>query len=120
MHIEIEKKEAVTAAHLYGEINSSTAETVQESLLELMQPGCKIVLDMSGVSYISSVGLRALLLLYRETSHQDGRIILCGLTEMVYDTMFITGFLEFFETADTCAEGEEQVKMEGPQGTKDG
>lgn len=109
MDIRIEEKGDVTVAHLRGELNSSTAEMVQEGLLALAEPGCKIVLDMSGVTYISSVGLRALLLLYRETKRQEGRIVLCGLTEMVYDTMFITGFLDFFETFDTCAEGEAGV-----------
>ena len=105
MEVEIEEGTEITVARLNGEINSSTAELVQESLLELVRPGCKILLDMSGVTYISSVGLRALLLLYRETSHQQGHIVLCGLPEMIYDTMFITGFLEFFETYGTCAEG---------------
>jgi anti-sigma B factor antagonist len=108
MKIDIEEREGITVARLAGEINSGTAETVQESLLQLIGPGCNIVLDMSGVTYISSVGLRALLLLYRESSRQEGHIVLCGLTEMVYDTMFITGFLEFFETYDTCAEGIQQ------------
>ena len=106
MKIESEEKAGITVVRLDGEINSGTAEMVQESLLELVEPGGKIALEMSGVTYISSVGLRALLLLYREISHQDGRIVLCGLTEMVYDTMFITGFLEFFETYETCAAGQ--------------
>jgi anti-sigma B factor antagonist len=104
MKIEIEEKAGITVARLAGEINSGTAGMVQEKLLELVEPGCKIVLEMSGVTYISSVGLRALLLLYRQTSHETGRIVLCGLTEMVYDTMFITGFLEFFETYASCTE----------------
>lgn len=106
MKIESEEKAGITVVRLDGEINSGTAEMVQESLLELVEPGGKIALEMSGVTYISSVGLRTLLLLYREISHQDGRIVLCGLTEMVYDTMFITGFLEFFETYETCAAGQ--------------
>ena len=109
MDIEVEESAGVTVARLAGEINSGTAAIVQEKLLELIGPGCRILLDMSGVTYISSVGLRALLLLYRETSHQKGHIVLCGLPEMIYDTMFITGFLEFFETYDTCAEGKEQL-----------
>jgi anti-sigma B factor antagonist len=109
MEVTVAERDGITVVTLNGELNSSTAELVQERLLELTGPGCKIVLDMSGVSYISSVGLRALLLLYRATTRQDGRIVLCGLTEMVYDTMFITGFLDFFETFDTCAEGQASV-----------
>jgi anti-sigma B factor antagonist len=106
MKIEIEEKGEITVVRLAGELNSGTVDIVQEKLLELVEPGCKIALEMSGVTYISSVGLRTLLLLYREVSHQEGYIVLCGLTEMVYDTMFITGFLEFFETYETCAAGQ--------------
>ncbi|MFL7839936.1 MAG: STAS domain-containing protein [Candidatus Promineifilaceae bacterium] len=105
MKIEIERKAGITVVRLVGEMNSGTVDLVQEKLLELVEPGCKIALEMSGVTYISSMGLRTLLLLYREISQQDGHIVLCGLTEMVYDTMFITGFLEFFETYETCGEG---------------
>ena len=106
MKIESEEKAGITEVRLDGEINSGTAEIVQEKLLELVEPGCKIVQEMIGVTNLSSVGLSALLLLYREISRQDGRIVLCGLTEMVYDTMFSTGFLEFFETYETCAAGQ--------------
>mgnify|MGYP001816148023 CR=1 FL=1 len=118
MDIEIEESAGVTVVRLDGEINSGTAETVEESLLKLIGPGCKILLDMSGVTYISSVGLRALLLLYRQTSHEEGYIVLCGLTEMVYDTMFITGFLEFFETYETCGEGMKQLLGNNQQKTE--
>jgi anti-sigma B factor antagonist len=110
MNIEITTSGDISVASLIGEINSGTAEIVQESLLKLVEPGCKILLDMSGVTYISSVGLRVLLLIYRQSSRQEGRIVLCGLTEMVYDTMFITGFLDFFETYETCAEGKKQLE----------
>ena len=106
MEIEIEEKGGTSVVRLMGEMNSGTVDIVQEKLLELVEPGCKIALEMSGVTYISSMGLRTLLLLYREITRQDGRIVLCGLTEMVYDTMFITGFLEFFETYETCDAGQ--------------
>jgi len=105
MNIEAHEARDVTVVKLNGEINSSTADQVQDELLPLIAPGRKLLLDMSEVSYISSVGLRALLLLHRETVNQDGRIVLTGLSEMIHDTMFITGFLEFFEAYDSYDEG---------------
>jgi anti-sigma B factor antagonist len=105
MKIDTHQAGDVTVVTLAGDINSSTADQVQEQLLPLIAPGCKLLLDMSGVTYISSVGLRALLLLYRETLNQDGQIVLSGLTEMIRDTMFITGFLEFFEAYDSYGDG---------------
>lgn len=75
-----------------------------------IHPQCKLLIDMSGVPYISSVGLRALLLLYRKTVGVGGLIVLCGLSEMLHDTMLITGFLDFFEAYGTLEEGLEALQ----------
>ena len=100
----------MTLVALNGEINGRTAPTVQEALLPLVQPGCRILLDMSGVRYMSSAGLRALLLLYRQIVKEEGAVVLTGLTELVRDTMAMTGFLDFFEDYGTVAEGMAALK----------
>jgi len=105
MEFQITQVEEVTIVALNGDLDGHTAPALQDKILPLIHPQCKILLDMSGVSYISSVGLRALLLLYRKTSGNEGHIVLSGLTEMIHDTMLITGFLEFFEAYDTVEEG---------------
>lgn len=105
MNIDTHQAGDVTVVTLDGEIDSSTAGYVEEQLLPLIGPGRKLLLDMSGISYISSVGLRVLLLLHRESVNQEGQIVLTGLSEMIHDTMFITGFLEFFEAYDTYDQG---------------
>ena len=60
-----------------------------------------LVMDMSGVTFMSSAGLRMLLLLYRQVRANDGRVALVGLSEAIRDTMSITGFLGFFKVYDT-------------------
>ena len=105
MKINIKAVDDISIVTLEGELDGQSAPNMESQILPLVQPQCKILLDMSGVSYISSIGLRALLLLHRETSSSQGRIILSGLPEMIYDTMLITGFLDFFEAYDTIEEG---------------
>ncbi len=97
--------DGVTVATLFGELDSRTAPLVQEKLLTLPEPDGKALLDMSGVGYISSAGLRALLMLYRQMTAHDGRVALVGLTENIKDVMMVTGFLEFFDDYDTLQEG---------------
>lgn len=104
MNIEISQDGSITCVALIGEIDSRTAPQVEERLLPLAVPGCKIILEMSRVSYLSSAGLRILLLLYRRISNHDGKIVLSGLAEMLRDTMAITGFLDFFEDYATMAD----------------
>ena len=105
MEFQKSKVGAVTIVALYGDLDGQTATAVQEELLPLIDPQCRILLNMGGVPYISSVGLRALLLLYRKTADVGGRIVLCCLSEMLHDTMLITGFLDFFEAYDSADQG---------------
>jgi len=105
MEIEFETVDGITVVTLFGELDSRTAPIVQERLLDLPSPEARVLLDMSGVNYISSAGLRALLMLYRRMATSDGRVALVGLTESIRDVMTITGFLDFFAAYDTLAEG---------------
>lgn len=105
MDVKIGHEGTITIVKLKGELHRKTVPQLQEQLLPLIGPGCKILMDMSEVSYMSSAGLRVFLLFYRRVDSENGRIVLTGLQEMLYDTMAITGFLDFFKTYDTVAEG---------------
>ena len=105
MNIELEEMDGVMVATLFGELDGRTAPQVQEKLLALPEPNGKALLDMSGVTYISSAGLRALLMLYRQMAANDGRVALVGLAENIKDVMVVTGFLEFFDDYNTLQEG---------------
>jgi anti-sigma B factor antagonist len=59
---------------------------------------------MTNVSYMSSAGLRVMLLLHRQISGK-GKVVIVGLNEDIKSTMSATGFLKFFTTADTLDEG---------------
>ena len=96
MNIQSKIIDNIRVINLAGEINGRNATEVQDQLLPLAQPDCKLLLNMSGVSYMSSAGLRILLMLYRQIDSQSGCIALCNLQEMIQDMMSVTGFLDFF------------------------
>ena len=83
-----------------GEIDAVSAAIVQQKILPLSLPGCKIVLDMSKVAYMSSAGLRMLLSVYRQISANKGRVVLLGLSDELKETMSMTGFLSYFTVED--------------------
>ncbi len=115
MNIEFEEIDGITVATLFGELDGRTAPLVQEKLLALPRPGGKVLLDMSGVGYISSAGLRALLMLYRQMVADDGQVALVGLTESIRDVMSVTGFLEFFNDYGTLPEGLAALRSDSNQ-----
>ena len=90
---------------LAGEIDGSTAPQAQEQILALTGTGVKVALDMTGVTYMSSAGLRMLLLAYRTVNGKGGKIVLVGLSSELKDTMSVTGFLDFFTCTDTLDAG---------------
>ncbi len=55
-----------------------------------------ILLDMAGVTFMSSSGLRALLLVRKELIARDGQLRLCELQPQVYEVFTITGFTQIF------------------------
>jgi anti-sigma B factor antagonist len=105
MEITVKSSGQAMVVEMAGDIDSNTAPQAQEQILPLVQPGAKILLDMSGVEYMSSAGLRMLLSTYRQVSRQNGGIVLVGLAEEIKDTMSVTGFLNFFMIRDTVDEG---------------
>lgn len=105
MEVKISELEGVTVAALHGELDGRASTEVQEKLLAIARAGLRLLLDLQGVSYISSAGLRTLLMLYRRITNNDGRVVVAGLSEALRDMMAITGFLEFFIAYDTVDEG---------------
>ena len=94
----------VILLEMSGEIDGSNAAAAQSRVLAHVAPGAALILDMSGVTYMSSAGLRMLLSTYRSVKAGNGRVVLVGLSEDIEDTMSATGFLSFFDCQHTVDE----------------
>ena len=110
MDIQLRTAGEVKIIELRGELDTNTSREVQIQILSVVEPRGRVILDLSGVSYMSSAGLRVLLSLYRHTSNQDGVLVLVGVAEEIRDTMEITGFWEFFTA---CASMDEALAALG-------
>ncbi|GLI92303.1 STAS domain-containing protein [Methylocystis echinoides] len=74
-------------------IDSSTASAFEARCASLIDEGpAKVVIDFSNVDYISSAGLRALLVAAKKARSQGGALTLCGLSGGVRDVMAVSGF----------------------------
>jgi anti-sigma B factor antagonist len=105
LDIRVKHVEQITLVEVTGEIDGKTAPQAQAQILPLLEPGCKMLLDMSGVDYMSSAGLRLMLSMHRQATANKGQLVLVGLSEDIKDTMAATGFLNFFATQDTVEAG---------------
>lgn len=83
-----------------GSLDSGTAPGVQEEIDRLMPQAGTVILDLSKMVYMSSAGLRVLLLIHRRARRDGAKIVLAGLVPDVREVMSATGFLDFFEVMD--------------------
>jgi stage II sporulation protein AA (anti-sigma F factor antagonist) len=87
-----------------GQINSANAGGIEAELLGQVEKGeRKVVLDFSGLDYISSAGLRVVLLLAKRLKQQAGSLVLCGMQPHVHEVFDISGFLGILTVVDTRA-----------------
>jgi len=105
MQITINDVQDVKVVQLDGDLDGSTAPDAQTQIVPLAIAGSKIVIDMSKVPYMSSAGLRMLLVLYRSIAGSGGKVVLVGLSSELEDTMQLTGFLDFFSHFSTLDAG---------------
>ncbi len=105
MEINVRTTSNLTVITVTGELDGKTAPAAQEQIVPLCKDGGKLLLDMSGVTYMSSAGLRLMLLLYRQATSAKAILALAGLAEELRDTMSATGFLEYFQVFDTVEAG---------------
>ena len=100
----------VVVMSVSGAIDGSTAPDLRKAIVETATPGCQLLLDMQGIKFMSSAGLRVMLLLHRQLQQGDSRVVLVGMQEPIYDAMEATGFLKYFQTAVDVASGVELLQ----------
>jgi anti-anti-sigma factor len=97
MEIKISNQEGHTIIELTDRLDSTTVSQAEEKIMPLVVAKACLVMDLSKCNYISSAGLRLLLMLAKQLSAGGGWLTLSGLCSEVSDVMEMTGFSGFFK-----------------------
>ena len=93
MELAIEKQDGTAIVAAGGRLDAAGAPELEACCKALIQEGSKrLLLDMAKVEYISSAGLRSLLVLAKAVKSASGALVLCNLVPAVRDVMTISGF----------------------------
>lgn len=88
----------VVVLSLHGRLDGGTSPGLQEKLFALIDQGEKrLVVDGSDLAYVSSSGLRALLLAAKRLAEVSGQLVLCSLNEHIRKVFDITGLASVFD-----------------------
>ena len=109
MEFEKYMRDRVTVLALQGELDSTTAVDARERISELVPSDGAALLDLGGMTYMSSAGLRVLLLVYRQVRESGVPMALARLTPDVAEVMTDTGFIDFFTVVDSVDAGVEAL-----------
>jgi anti-sigma B factor antagonist len=104
MNVTTLSEPGIIRVELEGSIDGKTAPQIREEFSVALPQVQKLIIDMSRVEYLSSAGLRLLLLLYREISARKGKLVLVRVSPDIRTVMSHTGFLSFFTLADSQQE----------------
>ncbi len=97
--------DGITTFILTGHLNATTALAAEATLASTIDAGAlHLVLNLAGLDYISSAGLRVLLATFKKLSRQHGKLVLCELQPGVREILEISGLLTVFVVAATEAE----------------
>lgn len=83
-------------------LNAPKFGTELAKLLESKPSRC--LLDLSEVTFLSSSGLQVLLAGAKTSKQQNSKYIVFGMSEMVHEVFFLSGFNNFIDSFETKEE----------------
>ncbi|MBI5586069.1 MAG: STAS domain-containing protein [Deltaproteobacteria bacterium] len=100
MNVQAQQEEGILTVAVEGKVDGATAPELESRLVEWLDQGeTKIILDLQEVYYISSAGLRVVLMGAKRLQNK-GRLVLAGLKPEVKEIFEMAGFdtiLDFYD-----------------------
>jgi anti-anti-sigma factor len=104
MQISEERIDDVLTVGLKGRLDATTSKSVEDFLLKQIDAGDRLfVLDLSGLDYISSIGLRVFMMAAKRLKVVKGKIVVCALPAPIKEVFEISGFTSLFPMFDDRA-----------------
>ena len=102
--------------HIDGRLDQDTCGAFTSELMKYVESmahgGGAVILDLSGLEYVSSAGLRCFMLASRQAKAQSGRIFVAALQPMVKEIFEISHFNLVFQVFHSIREALGAVSAE--------
>ena len=101
MDIDITRESEKVTAAIAGRVDGSNAREFQDALMGAIQESDReVVLDFASLTYISSAGLRAILLTAKTLSKQSATLEVCALSPSIREVFETSGFDKIISVRD--------------------
>jgi anti-anti-sigma factor len=93
MEATVEQVGSVPVIAISGRLDAASAPVFDTQFADLLKtPHARMLVDLSQTAYISSAGLRSILLLVKHTAASGGRLGLFGASPQIHEVIEISGF----------------------------
>jgi anti-anti-sigma factor len=92
LSIEVGKEDGALVIWAKGRINTNTAPKFEEAVLANLDEVEKVILDFAELEYISSAGIRVVLMILKKMECRKENLIIRNFNEDIRETLTITGF----------------------------
>lgn len=107
MEILQEQRDHVIILSLVGRLDANTSKSLEDKLLALIEANNRLlIMDGTQLDYISSAGLRVLLMAAKKLKPLGGKIVLASLKDHIKEIFEIAGFLSIFQVFDNKIDAE--------------
>jgi anti-sigma B factor antagonist len=97
MNLQVTTSNDYTIVSIEGRVDTTTANEFEKLMTELLDGGTtRLILDCSGLSYISSSGLRVFLIVLKKMKSTKGLFRLCNLQPVIQGIFEVSGFTSIF------------------------
>lgn len=99
MEYNIDKQDSKVTVDVSGRIDTTTAPQLEEAILPELDGATEVVIDFKNLEYISSAGLRLLLMLQKKMNAANGTFKIMNVNDFVMEVLEMTGFKDILTIA---------------------
>jgi anti-sigma B factor antagonist len=96
VQVDVSQEGDRLTAAVTGEVDAASADGFEARLTAALPSSPSVVLDLSGVSFMDSSGLRALMTIHAEVASRGGSIELSATSSAVDRLLSVTGLTDQF------------------------
>jgi anti-sigma B factor antagonist len=97
--VDVDHRDEPRVQHItvVGDLDALTATTLQKAVIDLLrEPPRRIEINLRGVTFLDSAGIRALVLCHCDAQQRDCQLTVTDPHPMAYRVLEITGLLDHF------------------------
>jgi anti-anti-sigma factor len=105
MQLDFTKLEKAAVVKVTGRMDAENATEFSSACEKWLDDGAKnFVIDLTGLAYVSSLGLRSFLTVAQATQKAGGKMVLCGLQGLPKQVFELTRLISLFPLFQTVEE----------------